>query len=861
MGIYRALLHLYPASFRREYGTELVALFARRAGRASGLTAKLALWAETVSDVLVNATRLHWELLGQDLSYAVRTLARTPGFALTAILVTALGIGANTAAFSVADFVFLRPLPYGNPDRLVTLWQHPPQYRRLELSPPNYRDWKAMTTSFESMGAFHGLEVNFVAGKDPERLGGTAVTSELLPLLGVEPAIGRWFTTEEERDGSAARILLSYGLWERAFGTDVGVIGKTVLLDGTPHVVVGVMPRTFSFPTREAEFWTLMPAVERLNEERDNYWFNAVARLRPGVTIEAAQADLSVVASRLEHAYPQVNEKIGAAVFALREEYSEQAKAMLLALCGASLSVLLIACANLASLLTARSFARRRELEVRAALGAGRERLVRQLVTESLVVALAGGALGILVALTAVPVLARLIPTSMPIPNTPSVDLQALAVAGLLTLVTGIGFGVIPAIRSSATTDFTALREGIRGGGLRGVRIRSVLVVIEVMASVALLIWAGLLMRALHRLDATDPGFRTEQVLTMRTALPRPKYNPIAKRQQFYNEVLGQIRSLPGVRGAAYISFLPMTMGGGIFPVGLQGEPAALHTGRVASMRYATPGFFATLGVPLRRGRDLGDNDTQKQPFVAVVSESFATKYWPSQDPIGKRFDFAYSERTVVGVVGDVRVRGLERGSEPQVYLPYKQVDDESFPFFTPKDLAIRSSLPADTLMPAVRRIIREADADQPISNVRWMSEIVERQTQSRAVQVRVLGAFAAIALVLAAVGIHGLLAFSVSQRRHEIGVRMALGAEPGRIVRGIMRQSALLALGGVLPGLALAYAGGRAMESLLAGVTPGDAATFLVAGVLCAVMALAGSLSPALRAVQVEPATVFRGD
>jgi predicted permease len=534
---------------------------------------------------------------------------------------------------------------------------------------------------------------------------------------------------------------------------------------------------------------------------------------------------------------------------------------MLYALCGASLSVLLIACANLANLLLARSYARRRELELRAALGAGRERLVRQLVTESLLVALLGGALGVLVAVASVPLLARLIPMSMPLTDTPSVDLPALVVAACLTLVTGIAFGVLPALRSSSTSSFDALREGVRGGGLRGVRTRSALVVIEVAACVVLLVWAGLLMRALHRLDSLDPGFQSEQVLTVQTALPRPKYNSAALRQHYFDSVLAQVRALPGVKSAAFISFLPMTMGGGIFPVGLPGQPAMMTNGRIASMRFATPGYFATLGIPLRRGRDLQQADTLSQPLVAVVSESFARRYFPDQDVVGKQFEFAYATRTIVGVVGDVRVRGPEQGSEPQVYLPSTQLEDESFPFFTPKDLAIRSDAPTEALLPMVRSIVRSADPEQPVSNIRTMSQIVERQTESRIVQVRVLAAFAVIALVLAAVGIHGLLAFTVVQRRHEIGVRMALGAEPERIVSGILKQSAVLALCGIVPGVAIGYAGGRAMESLLVGVTPGDGVTLAAAAALCAAVTLAGSWAPAVRAVRVSPASVFRGD
>jgi putative ABC transport system permease protein len=857
---YRLLLHALPASFRREYGGEMQAIFAARLKHARGRQARSVLCFRAVTDVLTTAACLHADLALQDVRYAARTLARTPGFTVTAVLVTALGIGANTAVFSVADLVLLRPLPYRASHALVTVWQRPPGYR-LEVSAPNYRDWKAMTRSFQSMGAYHWLEVNLLAATEPERVTGSAVTSDVLPLLGVKPAIGRLFTAQEESEGSTNRLILSDGLWHRLYGGDARVLGRTVRLDGIPHTIVGVMPRSFSFPNREVAFWTLMPAADRLNDERDNYSFYVVARLADGISIEQARADVQTAAARLERAYPAENAKMSADVFALRDEYSAKARTMLVALCAASAAVLLIACANLAGLLVARALGRRRELEVRTALGASRERLVRQLVTESVLLAGAGGLLALAIALAVVPALTRLVPLTLPTPDTPSIDLRTLGVAAALTLVTAMIVGLVPALRSSATTDFSALREGARGGGLRGMRVRSGLVLVEVMASIVLLVWTGLLLRALHRIDSTDSGFRAEGVLTLRTALPRPKYDLAVKRQQFYDAVLGEVRRLPGVRSAAYISFVPMTFGGGIFPVGVSGQPASLQTGRVASMRFATPEFFAAMGIPLRRGRDIRETDTASQPLVAVVSESFARQYLPDGDPLGQRFEFAYAERTVVGVVGDVRVRGPERGSEPQVYLPYKQVDDRSFPFFTPKDLVVRSTLPPDALVPELRRIVRASDPDQAIADIRPLSAIVARQTEPRRVQLLVLGAFATVALLLAGVGIHGLLAFTVSQRRHEIGVRMALGAAPRRIVREIVRQSTAVALGGVLPGLALAYAGGRAMEALLAGVTPGDGATLAGAAALCVAIALVGTIVPAARAVRVEPAKVFRAE
>ena len=864
MRVYDLLLRLYPASFRAEYGEEMRAIWARRRRDASGPLAAAVLWIATACEVLINAAAVHWDILRQDLRYTARTLARSPGFALTVMLVLALGVGANTAAFSVTDFVLIRPLPFPEPERLVRLWEKVPGYSQMELSPANYVDWKHMSKSFDAMGAYWESSVNLVGQGDPERLEGATVTADLLPLLGVQPAMGRLFTAAEDREGAPGTLLLSYQLWQAVFGGDADVIGRRVNLDNEPFVVIGVMPRDFHFPSRDAELWMPTRFHEHDDDFRDrnNNYLNVVARLKPGVSLDRARAEMGVVAGLLETQYPE-NKQTTASVYLLRDDMPQQSRLLLLALSGAAICVLLIACANLANLLLARGLARQRELAVRAAMGAGRERLVRQLVTESLVLALAGGALGVLVAAAAVPLLARLVPASLPIAQSPSIDLRVLIFAGLVSGLTGIGFGVLPALRACRHSDFSALREGTRAGGGHKERLRSLLVVAEVTASVVLLVAAGLLVRALWRIEATDPGFRTGGVLTLRTALPLPKYNETARRAGFYTQVLSGVRALPGVSSAAYISFLPMVMRGGIWPVIVDGKSvetqrSGAHT---ASLRYVTPGFFATMGIPLHRGRDVGESDSMDAPFAAVVSESFVRRYWPDQDPLGRHFTMAFHDRMVAGVVGDIRVRGLERNSEPQVYLPYRQVPDGWLAFYPPKDLVIRSATGPGTLLPAVRRIIRGADAEQPVSDVRTMADIVEEQTASRSAQVRVLGAFAAIAFLLAGVGIHGLLSFAVSRRTQEIGVRIALGAQPGEIVKMIVRQGAVLAGAGIVPGVVLAYAAGRAMEGLLAGVQPGDALTFASAIGLCVLMTVLGSLVPALRAVRIDPITAIRSE
>ncbi|MGH9821795.1 MAG: ABC transporter permease [Blastocatellia bacterium] len=861
MRFYNILLLLYPASFRTEYGDEMRAIFARRRRESSGPVSQFALYAGALLEVSANAVAEHWDLLRQDLRYTWRTLRRTPAFTLTAVVVVALGIGANAAAFSITDFVFIRPLPYPESDRLVKVWENVPGYPRMELSPANYRDWKAASTAFEQMAAFNGTSVNMVGQGEPERVDGIAATADLLPMLKIQPLFGRWFNPDEDRDGAAGTLLLSYSLWQTKFGADPEVLGKQVALDNRPYTVIGVMPRDFYFPTRNTRFWMPAQYGEEDFQDRTNNYLQSLARLRPGVSLQTAEAQMSVIATQFQQKYPRENENVQAAVISVREELGEQVTILLGALCAAALCVLLIACANIASLLLTRGLSRRRELAIRTALGGGRQRLVRQLITESLVLAVLGGALGLVLALAALPLLSRLVPDSLPIAGAPSIDLRVLGFAALVTVLTGLGFGVVPALRACGGADMSGLREGVRSGGGRKEKLRSALVACEVMASVVLLVASGLLMRALWKIQGTDPGFRADGVLTLRTTLPMPKYEKTAVREQFYTRVLTDVRSLPGISNAAYISFLPMGMTGGIWPVSVDGQYHLRTEAHVASSRFVTPGFFASMGIPQKLGRDVSESDTADQAFVAVVSESFVRRYWPGENPIGRHFQFGSHDRVVAGVVGDIRVRGLERTSEPQVYLPYKQIEDGAFEFYAPKALVVRSSAPEAELLPAIREIIHKVDPEQPVSDVRTMDQIVEQQTSSRAVQLRAIAVFAVIAFLLAGIGIHGLLSFAVSQRSQEFGVRIALGARSRDILATVLRQGVAAAVLGALPGIALAYAAGHAMGTLLAGVNPADLSTFAGAVGLCVLMTLVGSLIPALRAIRVDPIRSLRSE
>ena len=865
MRAYNLLLRLYPASFRNEYGEEMRALFTRRRRDVVGPLSAIVLWLQTIGEVAGNAALVHLDLLKQDLRYTGRMLRRTPGFAVTAVLIVALGIGATTAAFSVTDFVLIRPLPFPQPDRLVKVWQRTPGYSRLELSPANYRDWKAGSTVFESLGMYHAMIANMLGAGEPLRVEGAAVSFDLFPTLRVRPLIGRLFTEADDEGGAAGTMLLSYRLWQTRFGGDSSIVGQQVLLDNESHTVIGVMPREFRFPSSEAQLWTPLRFTEENYVDRGDNWMNAVGRLRSGVTVEQARAEMELIATQSRQQYPKENANVSASVIRFSDEVSQQSRLLLLALCGAAGCVLLIACANLANLLLARALGRRRELAVRSAMGAGRERLIRQLMTESLLLAAVGGTLGVMVALNAVPLLNRLVPAALPLASAPTVDIRVLLFAIGLTGLTGVAFGLAPVLRVGGDTDLNGLREGARSGGGQKERLRSALVVAEIVASIVLLVSAGLLMRALMTIQARDPGFKPEGVLTMQAPLPIPMYGKLATREAFYTRVLTEVRALPGVTHASFVSYLPMgRMRGGIWPVSLDGQPVNRADNQNAFLRYVTPGYFATLGVPLKSGRDISESDSRDRQFVAVVSESFVTRYWPKENPasvIGRHFNFALSDRVVVGVAGNVLMRGLERQAEPQVYLSYKQVADDAIIGYIPRGFMVRASTSPEALTPSIRAIVQRVDPALPISEVSTLTEVVDRDTASRAVQLRVLGAFAVIAFVLAGIGIHGLLSFAVSQRTQEIGVRMALGAQSGDILSMVLRRSVLLAAAGVVPGIALAYAAGRSMEALLAGVKPADMLTLVSAVTLTVAMTIIGSVMPTLRALRVNPITAIRAE
>jgi putative ABC transport system permease protein len=862
MKLFDALLHLYPSAFRIEYGDELRRVFAQRRRDVSGFAGVLVFWIAEFFDVLSNALQVHWDILQRDLHYTVRTLTRSPGFALTAIIVTALGIGANAAVFSVVDHVLIRPLPYADADRIVRLWQAGEDGYN-ELSPANFRDWQRKSTSFESMASFTLSSKNVVGYGNPEHVDGALVTQNLAGLLGVRPVMGRMFRPEEDRAGAPGTIVISYGMWQSRFGAHPDVLGQVLRLDGEVYTVIGVLPAGFNFPSRDIQFWIPFRFVPQNFEERDDTYINGVAKLKRGVALEQARAEMKVIAQSLEREYPDTNKGVGTLVMRYRDSVNTQSRMLLAVLLGASICVLLIACTNLANLSLVRAMGRARELAVRAALGAGRERLVRQLLTESLLLAFVGGIFGLILARIALPLLEHLIPLTLPIGDATVMNVRIFVFAALLVSLAAIGFGVIPALWIFGGNHANTLREGSRSGmGGRKERMRSILVVAEVTASVVLLISSGLLIRALWRIQSINPGFRTESVLTLETPLPLPAYNSTQTRTNFYNQVLSGVRALPQVSSAGYITGLPMIRRGGIWAVQIPGvtSPDPSPT-RNVSMRYLTPGFFSALQIPIQLGRDVSESDTATSQYVAVVSASFAQRFWPGKNPLGHTFNVTLHDRTIVGVVGDVRVRGLEQSSEPQVYLPSQQVPDGDIIGYIPKSLVIRSSMNTEALVKAVRSIVQKADFAIPLSEIQTLQDVLDSDTAPRRAQIYVICTFAALSLLLAGIGIHGLLSFAVSQRSPEIGLRMALGARSRDILQMILNKGLHIALIGGLIGILLAAAAGRLMQALLAGIAPEDPAAFLVASGLVFIATLSGCLVPAFRASRIDPATVMRTD
>jgi len=851
---YRLLLHLYPAWFRAEYAEEMSSVFVSRTARDGWAVA----WFGAFQDLLITAPLVHLDALGQDLRWTARVLRQSPGFTATAVLVIALGTGASTAAFTLLDYVLVRPLPFANPSRLVQVNElvHTQQGPARNLaSPPNFVDWLTTSKSFAFMGAYIAapISVNLSGHNDPQRLETTLIQANVFRALGVTATAGRTFSVDDDAVGGPNIAILSHGLALALFGSAPAAVGKTVDLDNVAHAIVGVMPPGFAFPRRDVAIWRPLRFTPGLMGSRNNHILYGLALLRPGVSIREAQADMDVIGSNLQKSYPKENAQTGIEVLPLRDVLAPGSRTLIYAVFAAALCLLLIACTNLANLLFARALTRRSEIAVRIAIGAARERLIRLFLTESFALTILGGTVGFLMAIAIAPSMAVLVPTGLPLGATPEVDWRVFSFAAAITLATSMVFGVGPAFRSSRDADINALRS--RGSGATGMdRIRAALVVVEITGTVVLLVAAGLLLKALWHVQAIDPGFHTEGVLTLRTALPSPKFDPPEVRSEFYTRVLQGTRALPGVSSAAYISYHPMEQFSGRTAVAPPGYTGALQNLPRGVRHFVTPGFFEALGIPLR-GRDFNETDSRTSPPVVIVSESLARQLWPGQDAIG-RIVQADGTRTIVGVAKQIAVRSLEGATDSQIYYPAEQMTMPSY--YWPKDLMIHTGDPM-ALASAVRQIIREVDPQQAVSDLKTLEDLVGAQTAPRRTQLGVLGAFAAMAFFLAAVGIYGLLSFDVASRTQEVGVRMALGAMPGDILTMFLQRGLKLGVAGVVVAGPVAYAAARSMSSLLFGVQPSDPMVYATAAALATAMTVAGSLWPSLRAARVDPATSVR--
>ncbi len=804
------------------------------------------------------------ENLVRDLRHGVRGLRKSPGFTLAAVTVLGLGVGANTAIFTIVDAVVLRPLPFAGADRLVSVSHTPPAQLfsglpTFPLSPANYLDWQAESSSFEAMAAYIGRRVTLTGEGEPEPLVAARVSSAFLPILGLQPVLGRHFTPEEDRDGASATVLLSEGTWRSRFGGDPSIVGRVVTVDGVPRTIVGVAPAAPAFVHR-VQLWMPLGWNAEDRAVRGDHNYRAIARLKPGVDITRAQADLSAIASRLEREYPADNKGWGARVVPLHQDLVGDVRPALLVLLGAVGLVLFIACANVANLLLVRTFGRAKEIAMRSALGASRARIVQQLLVEGLLLGVGGGVAGLLLAVAGVRVLIAAFGDTLPRAAEIAIDARVLAFTAVAAVLTGVVTAAVPAGHLARRELNDALKSGSRGSSSGGEgRMRRALVVSEVALALTLLVGAGLLMRSLMALQSADRGFETRNLLTAVVQLPEAKYPTEEDRDRFFDAVLERIRTLPGVESAGAVDTLPLH-GGSTQPVAIEGAPLVPQAEQPALLvRLASTDYRAATRIPLLEGRDFERRDTRDGTLVAVVSAEVARRFWPGESPIGKRLTLPLisdAPRQVVGVVGEIKTESIDaRTPEATIYLPLSQLRPLG------ADLMVRTFVPPAELARPVVAAVHAVDPDQPVLEVSTMEDVVDDVLGRRRFAVQLLGAFAALALILAAVGIYSVLAYTVRQRVREIGIRMALGAPTSGVLRLIVADGLKPTLLGVAIGLLLAAALGRVMESLLYGVGVHDGITYAgVAAVVTSVGALA-TLLPAYRATRVDPVNTLRAE
>ena len=810
------------------------------------------------------------ENLLQDIRYAIRMLVKSPSVSIVATIALALGIGANTAIFSVVNAVLLRPLPFPEPDTLMAVFESDAQRGQFRgsYSFPNYFDLRDQNTVFEKLACYHSSDFILTGTGDPARLTGSVVTANLFPLLGVSPMLGRGFLDSEDQKSENGRVvILSQALFQRRFNSDPALLNQTITLDGNKYTVVGVMPRSFQFPIQNEplDLWTTIGVdaggESPVTAQRGAHFVNLIGRLKKGVTQEQAQSEVTTIAARLEQQYPDTNTHRGIAIESALHSIVGDIRPALLILLGAVACVLLIACANVANLLLARATGRHREMAIRSALGASRLRVIRQLLTESVLLSLLGGAVGLLLAVWWSDLLIALGKDDIPRAVQIGMDWRVLAFTLGVSVLTGLVFGVVPAFHSSKTELTESLKEGRgAGGGSRKNRVRNVLVVSELAIAVVLLVGAGLLIQSLWRLQRVDPGLDPHNVLTFNVGVPDTKYDG-EKQSQFFAQLRKQLETLPGVKSASAI--LPLPLSGDRFSISFEidGRPVAKKDQPSGDVFIVDVGYFKTMGIPIIKGRDFNEFDQHKTAQVIIISEEFAKQHFPGEDPLGKRlkpgistFDNEKSEfKEIIGVVGNVKNRGLNTQSRPAYYLPETQVP------FNQLIAVIKTDVDPHSLITAATREVGALDKDVPIFVVKTMDEYLASSVATPRFNTTLLAIFAAVALVLTIVGLYGVMSYSVAQRTNEIGIRVALGAQTRDVLALVVKQGFLLILIGLAIGLIGAFAATRIVSSLLFGVTTKDPLTFVAVAVLLAGIGLLACYLPARRAAKVDPIEALR--
>jgi putative ABC transport system permease protein len=802
------------------------------------------------------------ENLWKDIRFGLRSLVRSPATTLVALLTLALGIGANSAIFSVVNGVLLEPLPYSQPDELVMVSESAPKlgFPRFSVAPPNFADWKAQSRSFDHLVAYSRARFNLTGSELPEVLQGASVSPAFFTMLGVSPVIGRGFEEEEGKPGQGHVVVLSQELWQRRFGGERGIVGRSITLNGEGYVVVGVAPRGLELP-RRTELWVPL-ALDFAAESRGGHYLGTIGRLKDGVSLEKAGTEMAGIAARLAAQYPGTNTEWTVSLTRLRDMLVEDIRPALILLLVAVGFVLLIACANVANLLLARVAAREREIAVRAALGATRVRLVRQMLVETMVLFVAGGALGLVLAYFGVKGLLALDPEGIPRAREIGVNGRVLGFTLLVSLATGLLFGLVPAISATGQRLYGALKEGGRSmaGGRQGRVVRNVLVGLEVGIALALLVVAGLLIQSFARLSGVDPGYKPEGVLTARVSIPEFKYPEEERQAIFYGQLVERLSALPGVEEAATIYPLPLSGANMVLTYQVEGRPAPPPSQQPNTyVRMISPDYFRAMSIPVVRGRAFAESDSHDAQPVVIINQTLAARDWPGQNPLGKRFTFDDPTQpdarwlTIVGIVGDVRHGTLDEEKTAEAYWPQSQTPSpETY-------LVLRTQGDPARLTASLREAVRELDRDLPVDRVRPMEEVMgEALAQSR-LKTLLLGLFAGLALALAAVGVYGVVSYSVEQRTHEIGIRMALGARPAQVRSLVVVQGMKIVLLGAAFGLALAGWASRFLGGQVYGMSATDPATFLVVPIVLLLVALVANWLPALRATRVDPLEALR--